>query len=195
MNIGKLSLFLYLCLSLCFLCACAVNVTTGALTPDETISSALLPDSSSSLQITEPEPGSSTDASVPGHTGSYESDLGFTLEIPDSWFRVTTDDEKTFRVESLFAAEETDNTVRFYHIASAEAGYGGTLLTIRLYEPGQAYDYLPDYELLAECEAGSFVALYPTDVQTDPEDPEVFAQHLAILQTLREDVAEGFHLS
>lgn len=192
MNTRKLSLFLCLCLSLCILSACTVNVTTESPPPGGTISEAPLPSSSSDISV--PEADSSTDAAFPGR-GSYESDLGFTLEIPDSWFRVTPENETTTRVESLFAAEETDNAVRFYDIASAEAGYGGTLVTICLYEPGEAYDYLPDYELLAECEAGSFVAQYPTDVQTDPENPEVFERHLAILQTLREDVAEGFHLS
>ena len=121
----------------------------------------------------------------------YESDLGFRLQIPRSWMHAAAA-ESGSAVEQLYAAEETENAVRFYDIANAEAGFGGTLVTIRLFALGESYDFLPDFELLAETEAGSYVAVFPTDVQADPGSDGLPARYQAMAEGLRSALAEGF---
>ena len=76
----------------------------------------------------------------------------------------------------------------FCHKASADAGYGGSLFGITLYESGHEEEYheLPAYRVLGELETAEgerydVVADFPTDVQFSEETREEYYQ-------LREDV-------
>lgn len=210
---------LLVCLALVFLCACgktspkdkpAPALPTGSpLDPDtstpppadedaqaDSASDSLAPypfaeaeaEADSAGNLYTPAPDSASDADVLADL--YRSPLGFSLAAPGTWYVLT--DEGT---EALYAAEETEDAVRFYDIRNAEAGCGGTLVTIRLFAPGEDYDYLPDYELLAETEQGSFVAVYPTDVQADPDSEELLNHHLYLCTDLAGAIRDGFRLS
>lgn len=126
---------------------------------------------------------------------AYISDLGFTLEIPRSWIERTEGEGSSVTVFSLYAAEERSDSVRFYDVASAHAGFGGTLVTVRRFAPDEPYDHLPDYQLLAETDAARYVASFPTDVQTDPANAELLAQHQAMAEGLSTWLGEHFFLS
>lgn len=197
---------LLLCLSLVFLCACgstSIQATpavteapaTAAPDPGDRDQSQRPP-----LDEEEPAAASATDLRPQAEDSStdtasvlstYESDLGFCLRIPDSWQSAAAGGSGQ---QMLFAAEEGENAVRFYDSANAEAGFGGTLVTIRLFAPGEDYLYLPDFELLAETDAGSYVAIYPTDLQADPGSDELLTRYLAMTAELQSDLTEGFEL-
>lgn len=211
---------LLVCLALVFLCACGQSggskpdkatptpLPTGSeLDPDvstpppadedtqaDSASDSLAPypfaeaEADSAGDLHTPAPDSASDADVLADL--YRSPLGFSLAVPGTWYVLT--DEGT---EALYAAEETEDAVRFYDIRNAEAGYGGTLVTVRLFAPGEDYDYLPDYELLAETEQGSFVAVYPTDVQADPDSEELLTHHSYLCTDLAAAIRDGFRLS
>ena len=76
-----------------------------------------------------------------------------------------------------------DGRLDVYHQASADAGYGGSLFGIALYESGheEEYDYLPAYRVLGELETAEgerydVVADFPTDVQFSEETREEYYQ-------------------
>lgn len=126
---------------------------------------------------------------------AYVSDLGFTLEIPQNWIDRAESPDGVMEVFSLYTAEEGENSVRFYDAASAHAGFGGTLVTVYRFAPDEPYDFLPDYRLLAETEEARFVAAFPTDVQTNPENPELLEQHRAMTEGLDAWLGEHFFVS
>lgn len=188
---------------LCILWALALLLSLWGCTVNIELDSKTAADSDSDSRVSRPasdtdavfEPLPDTLSDIPDNNGAggiaiYESDLGFSFSAPGSWYAVTAAGTTSF-----YGCEEGEDSVRFYDLRSAEAGFGGTLVTVILYAPGEPYDYLPDYDLLAETAQGSYVALYPTDVQTDTENEELLNHHQYLSAGLRDILPEGFRLS
>lgn len=102
------------------------------------------------------------------------SKLGFSLKLPVAY-------------ESMIKIVETETQVEFYHIASADANYGGHLFSIRVFSPRSTWmtetgNYLPNFDVLYASKDSQYVAVYPTDVQFAPGETEV--EYRAIFQTV-----------
>ncbi|HMM06430.1 MAG TPA: zinc ribbon domain-containing protein [Clostridiales bacterium] len=88
--------------------------------------------------------------------GTYYGDF-FYAEIPDSWM-------------GHYECDESYDAVTFYNTENDMAGYGGLLLSICRYAPGDDYQSIPNYQILSETDAYTYVAVYPSDVQYNYED-------------------------
>lgn len=68
--------------------------------------------------------------------------------------------------------EVVDNsTIGIYYTPSKEAGYGGHVVSIRAYDWGDnEYEDFPSWSIAGLNDEKKFVAIYPTDVQFDPDD-------------------------
>lgn len=112
-------------------------------------------------------PGGQGGTTLPqGQTGTGQTQGGwraftvggvtFSLLLPDGW------DQKCTMVQS------TDSLI-LYEAGSYQTQWGGALLTIRCYAPGEDYGQTA-YRVLAETGAGTLVATYPSQVQYNTSD-------------------------
>ena len=81
----------------------------------------------------------------------------FYADIPYSW-------------EGHYDYDEANDVVTFYNTENAAAGYGGVLLSICRYAPGSDYQSVPNYRVLSETDAYTYIVAYPSDVQYDYND-------------------------
>ena len=90
--------------------------------------------------------------------------------------------------------EQTSPTsVTIYDKDSREDGFGGNLVTIMAFDPSdKSYEDFPDYAV-----AGSgknvnktFIALFPSDAQFDPNDPEDEAEYMELFNHVKK-IGEG----
>jgi hypothetical protein len=112
----------------------------------------------------------------------HSADGSWYVVLPDSW-------------AGLYGVDERDTYVTFYDKANADAGYGGTLFTIGIYTEDETYDYLPDYQLLAEHDGLSYVAMFPTDVQCNPEDTTLTNLHASMIDGMQDWVPTCLHFA
>lgn len=93
---------------------------------------------------------------------------------------------------------ETTDSLRIYYMDADSAGFGGTLVTIMAFDlDDNSYEDFPDYVVAGENkELGKrFIALFPTDVQYDPEDETQAAEYTELLnhvQTIGSSDASPF---
>lgn len=71
----------------------------------------------------------------------------------------------------------------FYNTENDVAGYGGLLLSICRYAPGEEYQNIPNYRVLSETDAYTYLAVYPSDVQFDYYDTDL----TSLYQEMAED--------
>lgn len=83
--------------------------------------------------------------------------------------------------------EEVDNnTIRFYYVPAYEAGYGGTAVTIEAYDRGDSsYESLPAWRLAGLGEDKTYVAIFPTDLQCDPNDSAQYDEYMELSEYVR----------
>lgn len=63
------------------------------------------------------------------------------------------------------------NSVEFYYAPARDAGYGGHIVTIEAYDwADNSYSDLPSWQVCGLSNDKKYVAIYPTDVQFDPND-------------------------
>ena len=78
--------------------------------------------------------------------------------------------------DDTWGYEQTSKTsVEIYLKSAREDGYGGNLVTIMAFDPEDtSYEDFPDYSIAGYGKNVDkrFIALFPTDVQFNPEDPE-----------------------
>lgn len=64
-------------------------------------------------------------------------------------------------------------TISIYYTPAKESGYGGHVVTIQAYDWGDdEYAELPSWSIAGLSSEKKFVAVYPTDVQFDIDDPD-----------------------
>lgn len=65
--------------------------------------------------------------------------------------------------------EKTSNTsVKIYYQGALDSGYGGTVVTVRAYDPDDtSYLELPRYQIAGKSSDKVYVAIFPTDLQYD----------------------------
>ncbi len=68
--------------------------------------------------------------------------------------------------------EVVDNeTISIYYAPAKENGYGGHVVTIKAYDWGDnEYADFPSWSIAGQNDEKKFIAIYPTDVQFDPND-------------------------
>ena len=84
-----------------------------------------------------------------------------------------------------------DDSLSLYNIEAKDTGWGGHLVTIRAFEEGDvSYEELPSYTVAGTKDGWTYVAVYPTDVQVNPENPEEMDAYRAVFQEVNE-IREG----
>lgn len=105
---------------------------------------------------------------------------GWMLTIPTNW-------------DKQIYVTNTANSVSFYEKGCYDAMGGGWLFSIQSYK-NNAYQQLPDYELLSIDRNISYVVVYPTDVQFEGADQKS-AQRYSAFSGQIEKVLKTFTLS
>ena len=108
----------------------------------------------------------------------YKADK-FDVFLPKDW-----DDNCTVEIDG--------DVINVYHTASKNAGYGGFLFGLSIYEKESDYDYFPSYQMIGTLKKSGttydLVAIFPTDVQTDGSHQSSYMKYFneidAILLTI-----------
>jgi len=102
-------------------------------------------------------------------------DSGITLILPDTW-------------KDKYGYEQDGNNVTVYHLATREAlVYGGDLFRIYCIEGLYPMDYIypePGFTI-AITQTHTYRVSYPSDVQFDPSDPELWAAYDTLYDDLK----------
>ena len=92
---------------------------------------------------------------------------------------------------------ESADSLNIYYMDGESAGFGGNLVTIMAFDlDDNSYEDFPDYAVAGENkELGKrFIALFPTDVQYDPEDETQEAEYMELfnyVQMINADSADS----
>lgn len=77
------------------------------------------------------------------------------------------------------------NSVTIYNDASKKSGSGGVLVSIMAFPLDDAeYEVFPDYSVIGEAEGMRYIAVYPTDVQFDPENNQAMEDYRAVMKEI-----------
>lgn len=93
----------------------------------------------------------------------WESD-DFSLELPEAW-------------EERGHIYQDNGAYNFICSAAASENYMGVLFTIVRIQKGVAVE-IPDYQMLEENDSGVYIAMFPTDVQFDPDDSYAAGEYM-----------------
>ena len=89
--------------------------------------------------------------------------------------------------------KDTAGTLDIYLKAARDSGYEGNLVTIMAFDPEDtSYEEFPDYSVAGKGQNvdKTFVALFPTDVQYDPQDEQQQADYDELYTHVKK-IAEG----
>ena len=76
-------------------------------------------------------------------------------------------------------------SITIYNEASKNAGSGGALVSIMAFSLNDAgYKAFPDYSIIGETEGMRYIAVYPTDIQFDPENKQAMEDYQAVMQEI-----------
>lgn len=92
-----------------------------------------------------------------------------------------------------FEASEDKQSVTFYLFSAQQEGYGGRLVTIAAYDMNDnSYEEIPSYHLagVGKNVNKRFIAIYPTDVQWNHDDPQQEADYRELQDHLQK-IGEG----
>lgn len=88
-----------------------------------------------------------------------------------------------------------ENTVQFFLESASESGYGGKFLSIRAYGWGEnGYEEIPRYRIAGLSNDKIYVAIFPTDLQYNPDDPQQAAEYQRVqefMERIDENSEEG----
>ena len=104
------------------------------------------------------------------------------VSIPDSW-------------RSHYNVTDNGDSVTFYNVENAEAGFGGTLVTINRYPAGEDYSFLPDYKVIYSAPNYTYIAVYPTDLQYDSDDEDLTALYQKMASELTDSFLWNIHIA
>lgn len=122
-------------------------------------------DISSNLEVSE----------VSADSDSKDADMKV---IDTDHIRVTLSHGKSWSVRT-----DHEKSITIYNDASRNAGSGGALVTIMAFSPDdREYESFPDYSIIGESEGLKYVAVYPTDVQFDPENRQAMEDYQAVME-------------
>lgn len=77
-------------------------------------------------------------------------------------------------------------SITIYNEASRKAGRGGVLVSIMAFPLDDAdYEDFPNYSVIGETEGMRYIAVYPTDVQFDPENNQAIEDYRAVMQEVK----------
>ena len=161
------------------------QTSSGTDTQTSSVQSAV-PENTSTESSATPAPASADETapieSASGNEVWRSADGSWYVVLPDSW-------------AGLYGVNQGDGYVTFYDKANADAGFGGTLFTIGIFTEDETYDYLPDYQLLAEHDGLSYVAEFPTDVECNTEDSTLMDLHDAMIDGMHDWVPTCIHFT
>lgn len=81
-----------------------------------------------------------------------------------------------------------DTTISLYYTPSRDTGYGGYLVSLMAFDPGDnSYEDFPEYSVIARGSVKTYVALFPTDVQFSSEQQEGYVKLMNYLHRLDEN--------
>ena len=106
----------------------------------------------------------------------------YTLQLPEQW-------PGNYAVD-IYEEEGVTSWVAFYAAGCHKETEAGWLFSIGRYEDMDYMD-LPAYQFLAEQEGVSYIAVYPTDVQTEDASEIAKEQYYELLQGV-EEVVDSF---
>lgn len=143
--------------------------------------------------------GSSTEAAEEADAAAEEADASyFKLSIPDDW-------EDAYTLETAEKDETSENPdgavyeQAYYEQTAHDAGDGGLLVRIALYQSRKGYLSLPDYTYLGDLQAEdgtlyAVIAEFPSDVQFSIEAREQYNQMAAEIPALLRSLegADGY---
>lgn len=144
----------------------------------------------------------SADSGAAAAEGSAEADSGSGYDIAEN-ISIGTSEGNAFVSSTYFTLylpgdadwdfEVVDQTaVLFYHVPSREAGCGGTLVTIKAYDWGDnEYGDFPSWKIAGVSDAKKYVAIFPTDLQCDPENDQQMAEYQRLLEYVKRIDSEG----
>ena len=76
-------------------------------------------------------------------------------------------------------------SITIYNEASKNTGSGGALVSIMAFSLNDAgYKAFPDYSIIGETEGMRYIAVYPTDIQFDPENKQAMEDYQAVMQEI-----------
>ncbi|MDO4868679.1 MAG: hypothetical protein Q4A65_00095 [Bacillota bacterium] len=81
-----------------------------------------------------------------------------------------------------------EDSVTVYYMPAESAGFGGELVTIMAMNMDDtSYEEFPDYAIAGESESlgKRFIAMFPTDLQCDPEDETQSAEYPELLDHVK----------
>ncbi|MBR3376712.1 MAG: hypothetical protein IKG44_03415 [Mogibacterium sp.] len=80
---------------------------------------------------------------------------------------------------------DSKSSITIYNEASNKAGSGGVLVSIMAFSLNDAgYKDFPDYSVIGEAEGKRYIAVYPTDIQFDPENKQAMEDYQAVMQEI-----------
>ena len=89
--------------------------------------------------------------------------------------------------------QTSEDCLEIYLKSARDDGYGGNLVSIMAFDPEDTtYEEFPDYSIAGKGQNvnKTFIALFPTDVQFNPEDSEQEADYNELLTHVKK-IAEG----
>lgn len=96
----------------------------------------------------------------------------FSLELPQAW-------------EERGHIYQENGAYNFICSAAASENYMGVLFTIVRVQKGVAVE-APDYQMLGENASGVYIAMFPTDVQFDPDDGYAAGEYMDMSRYIEE---------
>ena len=143
--------------------------------------------SSSDEETTETETTAATEETEAA-SGDYDITQGITI-AEDGDFAVLTGNGFTLSMPntgtwSYQAVNNDTPSLEIYYMPADEAGYGGRLVTLMAMDlDDTTYEQYPSYAIAGESEAlgKRFIALFPTDVQFDPNDETQGSEYMDLL--------------
>lgn len=80
---------------------------------------------------------------------------------------------------------DSKTSITIYNKESKNSGSGGVLVSIMAFALEDArYKDFPDYSVIGETEGMRYIAVYPTDVQFDPENNQAMEDYRAVMQEI-----------
>ena len=80
---------------------------------------------------------------------------------------------------------DSKSSITIYNEESKNAGSGGVLVSIMAFSlDDTGYEAFPDFSIIGETEGMRYIAVYPTDVQFDPENNKAMEHYRSVMKEI-----------
>lgn len=154
------------------------KVIENSAAGDSAVDGSVKEDSVTEDPVTE-DPAAPSEEATSDSENVFRADE-YVLQLPDQWIG-------NYSVDS-FEDEEAGLSILIFYAADCHEETGdGWLFSLARYESTD-YQDLPDYQVLGTKDGIAYVAVYPTDVQTEGASDTAKAQYAEVLQGVEEVV-------